>query len=233
MKLQGSFFCHFGYVVAIGVILITLTSCGKVARLMGGAADDVGQGFGRNLDEIGQAVGRSGDEAEEAVAPVLKKAVGTVDSIPAPHINSAEAPPPKVIKVVQKSDSLLDVVIDSATDQAVEVTVDCVTGLITPREAIAASQQANFVQSLCSQAVGNTEPDHANQQLDGSTRTVNAGEGYANLRSTPSTEVSTIAKIPNGTSVKLIEQTQNSSGQLWYKVEVNGQEGWIFSGLLN
>lgn len=63
-------------------------------------------------------------------------------------------------------------------------------------------------------------------------RIVQAGDGYANLRSQPSTEVAAIAQINNGTEVTVLGEQTNGSGQLWYRVEVNGQTGWMFSGLL-
>jgi hypothetical protein len=63
-------------------------------------------------------------------------------------------------------------------------------------------------------------------------RTVQAADGYANLRSQPSTEVAAIAQINNGTEVTVLGEQTNSSGQLWYRVEVNGQTGWMFSELL-
>ncbi|MEQ8383289.1 MAG: SH3 domain-containing protein [Coleofasciculus sp. A1-SPW-01] len=65
---------------------------------------------------------------------------------------------------------------------------------------------------------------------------IQAGDGYANLRSRPSTfETEILAKIPNGTPVTILEQETNSSNQLWYKVQINGSEvwiGWIYSGLI-
>jgi len=61
---------------------------------------------------------------------------------------------------------------------------------------------------------------------------VQAGDGYANLRSSSSTKTTILAEIPNGTPVAILEQKRNSSNQLWYKVQVNGQTGWIFSGLI-
>lgn len=61
---------------------------------------------------------------------------------------------------------------------------------------------------------------------------VQAGAGYANLRSLPSTETTIIAKIPNGTPVTILRQEMNSSNQRWYQVQINGRIGWIFSGLI-
>lgn len=61
---------------------------------------------------------------------------------------------------------------------------------------------------------------------------VQAGDGYANLRSQPSTEVASVSQIKNGTQVTVVDKQTNDSGQLWYRVEVNGQSGWIFSELL-
>lgn len=63
---------------------------------------------------------------------------------------------------------------------------------------------------------------------------IESGDGYANLRSQPSTEVGVVAKrIPNGTSVKILEERTNSSEQIWYRVQVNDEVGWVYSGLLN
>ncbi len=61
---------------------------------------------------------------------------------------------------------------------------------------------------------------------------VQAGDGYANLRSLPSTETTILAKIPNGTPVTILGKEMNSSNQLWYQVQINGRIGWIFSGLI-
>ena len=69
-------------------------------------------------------------------------------------------------------------------------------------------------------------------QPSSSTRIVQAGEGYANLRNEPSTEIASLQQVPNGTSVNILSEQTNSSGQLWYKVEVNDQVGWIYSELL-
>jgi hypothetical protein len=65
-----------------------------------------------------------------------------------------------------------------------------------------------------------------------STRIVQASDGYANVRSYPSTEVAALIKVSNGTSVTILSEQRNSSGQLWYKVQVNGQVGWVYSDLL-
>lgn len=74
----------------------------------------------------------------------------------------------------------------------------------------------------------------ATNQPSFSDRIIQAGDGYANLRSQPSTEVGIVAKrIPNGTSVKILEERTNSSEQLWYRVQVNNEVGWVYSGLLN
>jgi len=61
---------------------------------------------------------------------------------------------------------------------------------------------------------------------------VQASDGYANLRNNPSTKTRILSKIPNGTPCKILGQETNSSGQLWYKVKLNGRTGWIFSGLI-
>ena len=81
-------------------------------------------------------------------------------------------------------------------------------------------------------------PSNTNGSSDNSYRSfvIQAGDGYANLRSRPSTfQTEILAKIPNGTPVKILEQETNSSNQLWYKVQINGSEvriGWISSGLI-
>jgi hypothetical protein len=61
---------------------------------------------------------------------------------------------------------------------------------------------------------------------------IQSDDGVANLRSSPSTEVKTLAKITNGTPILILGRRENSSKQLWYEVEVNGQKGWIFSELV-
>lgn len=65
-----------------------------------------------------------------------------------------------------------------------------------------------------------------------SPRIVQASDGYANLRSYPSTEVAVLGKVSNGTSVTILSEQANTSGQLWYKVQVNGQVGWLYSDLV-
>jgi hypothetical protein len=171
-------------------------------------------------------VGGLVDDVVENVGPAVKGAAGTADNVPVPPVNSGSQSL-EVVEVIQKSDGWLKAVVENAAGQALDVAVDCATGSISPSDAIPSAQQDDLIQSVCSQVTGNAKP------ADGVVRMVSAGEGYANLRSAPSTETSTIAQIPNGTSVKLIEKTQNSSGQLWYKVEANGQVGWIYSGLLD
>ncbi len=69
-------------------------------------------------------------------------------------------------------------------------------------------------------------------QIVGTPRKVQAGDGVANLRVAASTDVRIIEKVPNGTSVSVVDQYTNSSGQLWYKVKVGNQIGWIYSELL-
>lgn len=63
-------------------------------------------------------------------------------------------------------------------------------------------------------------------------RVIQAKDGYANLRSQPSTEVGSVMMVPNGTAIAIIGEQTNSAGQLWYKVDVNGQVGWIYSELI-
>jgi uncharacterized protein YgiM (DUF1202 family) len=70
------------------------------------------------------------------------------------------------------------------------------------------------------------------EKKSSSTKFIKASDGHANMRSRPSTEVAVLSKISNGTSVEVIGETTNSSGQRWYEVNVNGQTGWIFSELL-
>ncbi|WP_414690085.1 SH3 domain-containing protein [Nostoc sp.] len=43
---------------------------------------------------------------------------------------------------------------------------------------------------------------------------VQASDGYANLRSYPSTEVAVLAKVPNGTSVTILSEQANTAEQL-------------------
>jgi hypothetical protein len=63
-------------------------------------------------------------------------------------------------------------------------------------------------------------------------RTVYAKDGYANLRSGPSTKMSIFSLVLNGMHVRVLDQQKNKDGQLWYKVIVNNQVGWIYSRLL-
>jgi uncharacterized protein YgiM (DUF1202 family) len=70
------------------------------------------------------------------------------------------------------------------------------------------------------------------EQKSSSTKFIKASDGHANMRSRPSTEVAVLSKISNGTSVEIIGETTNSSGQRWYEVKVNDQTGWVFSELL-
>ncbi|MGV0023623.1 SH3 domain-containing protein [Phormidesmis priestleyi] len=69
-------------------------------------------------------------------------------------------------------------------------------------------------------------------QQAASTKVIQTADGYANLRSRPSTEVPVSSKVPNGTSVAILSEKRNDSGQLWYEVQANGQTGWIFSELI-
>lgn len=226
MKLRSSLVQSAVRIGMIAVVMTILPACGAVGRLVG-SADDVGRAIGRNGDDMVRRVGGSADDAIPA-----GKGVGAEDVVPAlPH---SEGQPPKVVQVTPRSDRLVDALIEQSKDQLVEVSVDCVTGILTPAGAVAAEQQDSVVQSVCSQIVGKTTGQGTDQGAEaGATRTVKAGEGYANLRTAPSTEVAIVATIPNGTRVTLLEETQNSSGQHWYRVEVEGQTGWVFAGLLD
>ncbi|QLE59675.1 SH3 domain-containing protein [Nostoc sp. TCL26-01] len=78
-----------------------------------------------------------------------------------------------------------------------------------------------------------TTNEQITHQSSTDNRVVQAGDGYANLRSYPSTEVEVLAKIPNGTSVTILSEETNSAGQVWYKVQVDDKIGWLYSGLVN
>lgn len=78
-----------------------------------------------------------------------------------------------------------------------------------------------------------TANEQITHQSSTNNRVVQAGDGYANLRSYPSTEVEVLAKIPNGTYVTILKEETNSTGQVWYKVQVDGKVGWLYSELLN
>lgn len=78
-----------------------------------------------------------------------------------------------------------------------------------------------------------SSPTQTIRQSSSTSWIVQANDGYANLRSQPSTEVTPIMKVRNGIFVTILGEQTNSSGQLWYKVQVNEQIGWIYSGLLN
>lgn len=75
-------------------------------------------------------------------------------------------------------------------------------------------------------------PSESVNQPASTNRVVQAKDGYANLRSQPSTEVGSMMMVPNGTAVTITGEQTNSAGQLWYKVDVNGQVGWIYSELI-
>nr|WP_242024302.1 SH3 domain-containing protein [Trichocoleus sp. FACHB-591] len=80
----------------------------------------------------------------------------------------------------------------------------------------------------------NSDPaSQAISKSESTTKVIQAGDGFANLRSQPTTEVDVVAKIPNGTPVVILNEQTNSSGQLWYQVEASGQVGWVYSDLLN
>lgn len=97
---------------------------------------------------------------------------------------------------------------------------------LTSSEFIKVTGHRQSTQAGSSQTEQNS-PSLAKSQL------VQAKDGYANLRSQPSTEVNSLKQIPNGTTVSILDQQTNNAKQLWYKVEVNGQVGWIYSELLN
>lgn len=194
-------------VVVTSFVMVALTACGGVSR------------FASGVDDFGRAIGRNGDNLPQAPK-------NSSDDIPLTPLD-LENQPPRVTVVEPISEKVVKAVIEDAAGRIVEVAVDCVTGEITPREAVDASQQGNIVETVCQQISQN------GGAATSEVRTVNAGEGYANLRSSPSTETSTVAQVQNGTNVKIIEQKQNSAGQLWFKVSVNGQVGWIYSGLLD
>ncbi|XGB42114.1 MAG: SH3 domain-containing protein [Nodosilinea sp. LVE1205-7] len=80
--------------------------------------------------------------------------------------------------------------------------------------------------------LASTSPSESANQPASTGRVIQAKDGYANLRSQPSTEVGSVMMVPNGTAIAIIGEQTNSAGQLWYKVDVNGQVGWIYSELI-
>ena len=80
--------------------------------------------------------------------------------------------------------------------------------------------------------LASTSPSESVNQPASTNRVVQAKDGYANFRSQPSTEVGSMMMVPNGTAIAIIGEQTNSAGQLWYKVDVNGQVGWIYSELI-
>jgi hypothetical protein len=195
-----------GFIVAMGFVLVGLTSCRGVR--LGGLADEAGRAIRSGVDNGPQPIRNVGDDIP--TAPV-----------------DLNAQAPEVVKVEPVSEKVVKAVIEEAGNQLIDVSIDCATGDIQPSGAIDPSQQSNVVEAACQQILG------SGGAVTSEVRVVQAGEGYSNLRSIPSTETATVARVSNGTSVQIIEQRQNSAGQLWYKVNVNGQEGWIFSGLLD
>jgi uncharacterized protein YraI len=203
LEVAMKFSGRVSFIVAVGLVLVGLTSCR-------------GASLGNLVDDAGRVIKSGVDEIPPPRNPDIPPIPGTLDD-----------QAPQVVKVEPLSEKVVNAVIEQARDQLIEVSIDCVTGEIKPSGAVDPSYQGNIVESACQRFSQNG--DAATSQK----RVVQAGEGYANLRSAASTEKSTVAEIPNGTEVEIIEQTRNSSGQLWYKVRVNGQEGWMFSGLLD
>jgi uncharacterized protein YgiM (DUF1202 family) len=57
---------------------------------------------------------------------------------------------------------------------------------------------------------------------------------FSNLRSSPSLEDDTniLIKVPNGTSVTILEELSTNSGRVWYKVQVGEQTGWMARNII-
>lgn len=72
------------------------------------------------------------------------------------------------------------------------------------------------------------------QPTDEKTGMVFAGDGYANLRSFASAEnpSNIISRVPNGSSVIILEELINESNQVWCRVQVGGQTGWMLKDLI-
>lgn len=92
--------------------------------------------------------------------------------------------------------------------------------------------ESNFSKSESTALVSTSPSESTSQPVSTTGRVIQAKDGYANLRSQPSTEVGSMMMVPNGTAVTIIGEQTNGSGQLWYKVNVNGQIGWIYSELI-
>lgn len=65
--------------------------------------------------------------------------------------------------------------------------------------------------------------------IDEKTGVVSSVDGSANLRSSASAEDRSnfITTIPNGTSVIILEEQRNDLDETWYRVQVEGQTGWM------
>lgn len=96
---------------------------------------------------------------------------------------------------------------------------------------ISLTNKQQLKQQQSPQLTSSNTPTPEESQI--TTKVVNAKDGYANLRSQPSTEVSVVRTLQNGTQVKILDKQTNGDGQLWYKVQAEKQMGWIFSDLLN
>ncbi len=77
----------------------------------------------------------------------------------------------------------------------------------------------------CSQSLGNGLPVGASAR-------VNSNAGTANLRSNPTTSASTIQSLPNGTTMTIVEGSVCAESYWWWKVDVNGTQGWVAGQLL-
>ena len=55
---------------------------------------------------------------------------------------------------------------------------------------------------------------------------------HVNLRSEPNTQSSVVAEVHTGDDATYIEQKTNETGELWYRVSVGKNTGWVYSDLI-
>jgi len=57
---------------------------------------------------------------------------------------------------------------------------------------------------------------------------------FSHLRSSPNLGDSTniLTKVPNGTSVTILEELSTDSGRVWYRVQVGEQIGWMAKNII-
>ena len=77
-----------------------------------------------------------------------------------------------------------------------------------------------------------TIPSPTPSLTDEKTGVVADADGSANLRAFPSTvsDSNILTTVPNGTSVTILEELKDDSGQIWYKIQVGRQIGWMAKG---